>query len=58
MDGFQFLEEILSDRRRWYRSGVLGHKRGPRVLKSDVADYYSLHRGAPVISGQETAIAE
>jgi hypothetical protein len=58
MDGFEFLEEILSGRRRWYRPGVPGHKRGLWALKSDVADYYALCRKAPVISGQETAIVE
>jgi hypothetical protein len=40
MDGFQFLEEILSGRRRWYRPGVLGQKRGLWALRSDVANYY------------------
>lgn len=42
MDGFQFLVEILSGRRRWYRPGVLGHKRGLWALRTDVAGYYAL----------------
>jgi hypothetical protein len=42
IDGFEFLEEILSGRRRWYRPGMLGHKRGLWALKTDVADYYSV----------------
>ncbi|MDQ2883712.1 MAG: hypothetical protein M3Y48_21780 [Actinomycetota bacterium] len=41
MNGFQFLEEILSGRRRWYRPGVLGYKRDLWALKADVADYYA-----------------
>jgi hypothetical protein len=40
MDGLEFLDEILSGRRRWYRPGVLGQKRGLWGLKSDVAEYY------------------
>jgi hypothetical protein len=41
MDGLQFLDEILSGRRRWYRPGVLGPKRGLWALKTDVANYYT-----------------
>ena len=41
MDGFQFLEEILSGLRRWYRPGVLGQKRGLWALRTDVAEYYA-----------------
>jgi hypothetical protein len=40
MDGFQFLEEVLSGRRCWYRPGMLGRKRGLWALKTDVSDYY------------------
>jgi hypothetical protein len=40
MDGFEFLEDILSGRRRWYRPGMLGQKRGLWALRTDVADYY------------------
>jgi len=56
--GFQFLEEILSDRRCWYRPEMLGRKRGLWALKSDVAEYYAFRRKASVISGQETAIVD
>lgn len=41
MDGFEFVDEILSGRRRWYRPGMLGHKRGLWALKTDVAEYYA-----------------
>jgi hypothetical protein len=58
MDGFQFLNEILSGRRRWYQPGMLGHKRGLWALKSDVAEYYALRAKARVISAGETSIAE
>jgi hypothetical protein len=58
MDGFEFLDEVLSGRRRWYRPGVLGQKRGLWALKSDVADYYARRRKGKVISGEERAIAE
>jgi hypothetical protein len=44
MDGFEFLDEILSGRRRWYRPGMLGQKRGLWALKSDVADYYACRK--------------
>jgi hypothetical protein len=40
MDGFQFLEEILSGRRRWYPPTTFGHKCGLWALTTDVADYY------------------
>jgi hypothetical protein len=40
MDGFQFLEEILCGRRRWYRPKTLGHKCGLWALRADVAEYY------------------
>jgi hypothetical protein len=40
MDGFEFLDEILSGRRRWYRPGMLGYKRGLWALPNDVAAYY------------------
>ena len=40
MDGFEFLEDILSGRRRWYRPGMLGQKRSLWALRTDVADYY------------------
>jgi hypothetical protein len=46
MDGFAFLDEILSGRRRWYRPGMLGQKRGLWALKTDVADYYALRNKA------------
>jgi hypothetical protein len=46
MDGFEFLEEILSGRRRWYRSGVLGHKNGLWALRSDVAEYFAVRNQA------------
>jgi hypothetical protein len=36
MDGVEFLEEILSGRRRWYRPGVLVQKRGLWALKTDL----------------------
>jgi hypothetical protein len=58
MDGFEFLDEILSSRRRWYRPGMLGHKRGLWALRTDVGEYYALHYKAPVIASEETAIAE
>ncbi len=58
MDGLQFLDEILSGRRRWYRPGMLGQKRGLWALKTDVSEYYDSHRKPPIISGQETAIEE
>jgi len=41
MDGLQFLDEVLLGRRRWYRPGMLGLKRGLWALKSDVAEYYA-----------------
>jgi hypothetical protein len=41
MDGFKFLEEILSGRRRWYRPNVLGHKSGLWALKTDVTEYFA-----------------
>lgn len=44
MDGFAFLDEILAGRRRWYRPGMLGQKRGLWVLKTDVADYYAFRQ--------------
>jgi hypothetical protein len=40
MDGFEFFDEILCGRRRWYRPGMLGHKRGLWALRTDVAEYY------------------
>lgn len=46
MDGFEFFKEILADRRRWYRPGVLGHKRGLWALKTDVADYFAFRKQA------------
>ena len=46
MDGYQFLEEILSGRRRWYRPKTLGHKTGLWALKSDVAEYYAFRAQA------------
>jgi len=44
MDGFQFLEEILSGQRQWYRPGVLGHKRGLWALKTDAGEYYAVRK--------------
>jgi hypothetical protein len=41
MDGFKFLEEILSGRRCWYRPNVLGHKSGLWALKTDVSEYFA-----------------
>ena len=46
MDGFEFLEEILSGRRRWYRPGMLGQKRGLWALRTDVAEYYAFRNKA------------
>jgi hypothetical protein len=46
MDGFEFLEEILSGRRRWYRPKTLGHKTGLWALKTDVARYFVLRHKA------------
>lgn len=37
---------ILSGRRRWYRPGMLGRKRGLWALRSDVAEYYAFRRQA------------
>lgn len=45
MDGLEFLDEMLSGRRRWYRPGVLGQKRGLWALKTDVADYFAFRKG-------------
>lgn len=53
MDGFQFFEEILSGRRRWYPPGVLGHKRGLWALKTDVADYYRFRHKAREATKQD-----
>jgi hypothetical protein len=46
MGGFQFVEEILSGRRRWYRPGTLGQKRGLWALRDDVAEFYALRNQA------------
>jgi hypothetical protein len=44
IDGFQFLDEILSGKRRWYRPGLLGHKFGLWALRTDVAKYYAFRK--------------
>jgi len=49
MDGFEFLGEILSGRSRWYRPGMLGHKRGLCALRADVAEYYAFRNQARVL---------
>lgn len=55
MDGFEFLDEILSGRRRWYRPGMLGHKRGLWELRADVADYFAVrNKTRAVTEGHET----
>lgn len=44
VDGFQFLGEIFSGQRRWYRPGLLGHKIGLWALRTDVAKYYAFRK--------------
>ncbi len=39
MDGYRFLQEILSGQRRWYPPKALGHQSGLWALEVDVADY-------------------
>lgn len=46
MDGFEFLDEILSGRRRWYRPGMLGQRRGLWALRTDVSEYYAFRNQA------------
>lgn len=46
MDGFEFIEQILSGRRRWYRPCVLGQKRGLWALKSDANEYFAYRNKA------------
>ncbi len=47
MDGTDFLADILSGRRRWYRPMMLGRKSGLWALRGDVSVYYARrHRKA------------
>ena len=41
LDGYQFLDEILSERRRWYEPQALDRDQGLWVLETDVADYHA-----------------
>jgi hypothetical protein len=41
MDAVQFLTEVLSGERRWYRPNMLGHRTGLWALRSDVSSYYA-----------------
>jgi hypothetical protein len=58
MDGYQFLEEILSGRRRWYRPNVLGHKSGLWALKSDVTEYFAFRDQDPEVAKQATRLGD
>ncbi|WP_448620584.1 hypothetical protein [Geodermatophilus sp. URMC 65] len=44
MDGTVFLDEILSDRRRWYRPMILGRRTGLWALRGDVSAYFARRR--------------
>jgi len=44
VDGTNFLDEILSGRRRWYRPMMLGRKTGLWALRGDVSVYYAHRR--------------
>ncbi len=44
MDGTDFLAEILSGRRRWYRPMMLGRKTGLWALRGDVSMYFAKRR--------------
>jgi hypothetical protein len=47
LDGWiSVFEEILSGRRRWYRTKTLGYKTGLWTLKTDVARYFALRHKA------------
>jgi len=50
VDGANFLDEILSGRRRWYRPMMLGRKTGLWALRGDVSVYYA-HRHRRKVSG-------
>jgi hypothetical protein len=52
MDGFQFLKEILSGRRRWYRPKTLGYNTGLWALKNDVGDYFAFRAQARQLAKQ------
>ena len=52
MDGLDFLAEILSGRRRWYRPGMLGQKRGLWALKNDVSEYFAVRHEASKLAQQ------
>lgn len=58
MDGFKFLEEILSGRRRWYRPNVLGHKSGLWALKTDVTEYFAFRDEARELTKQATRLGD
>jgi hypothetical protein len=58
MDGFRFLEEILSGRRCWYRPKTLGHKSGLWALKTDVANYYAFRDEARELAKQAPRVLD
>ncbi len=41
MDGFQFLEQVLSGHRTWHPPGTLGNTRGLWALHTDVVNYHA-----------------